>query len=300
MINIWKNHDWQPMLLKEIPKPFDSKDYIYEIKYDGIRAIVFASPKEVKVQTRNKIDVTNTFPELQLIKNIVKDNTIFDGEIVAFKDDLPTFSKLQERNRLKNKHKILSLSKEDPVTFVCFDILYHKQKDLRNLSLLERKNILEEYPDNEVFMKDKYIQEYGKKLFKSVKELNLEGIIAKKKDSIYEINTRTDNWLKIKNFKKEIFYIGGYIDNLNSNTISLLLGEYRHNKFYFVGKVAMGKKRKLYLKIKNLKVNQKSPFTDYEGECNYIKPIYRCKIFYIERTNNNHLRQPIFKEEINK
>ena len=100
-MSIWNNHDFHPMLLKEINKPFNSKDYLFEIKYDGIRVVIFATPKKVTIQTRNKQDITNIFPELQSIKKLIKENTIFDGEIVSFKDGLPSFSKLQERNHLK-------------------------------------------------------------------------------------------------------------------------------------------------------------------------------------------------------
>ena len=139
-MNIWHNREWGPMLLKEIDKPFDSKDYLYEIKFDGIRAIIFASPKKVLIKTRNNVDVTDIYPELQSIKDIVTHNTIFDGEIVAFQNNLPSFSKLQERSHLKNKNKIKKLSIEEPICYVCFDILYDN-KDLTKLKLVERKKI---------------------------------------------------------------------------------------------------------------------------------------------------------------
>ena len=128
-MNIWRNRNWGPMLLKEIDKPFDSKDYLFEIKFDGIRAIIFASPHNLIIKTRNNVDVTDIYPELQSIKNLVKHPTIFDGEIVAFKEGLPSFSKLQERSHLKNKNKIKKLSLEEPICYVCFDILYDN-KDL--------------------------------------------------------------------------------------------------------------------------------------------------------------------------
>ena len=296
-MNIWKNKNWSPMLLQEIDKPFNSKDYIFELKFDGQRAIVFASPNEVIIKSRNYHDITYLYPELQSIKNLVNKNVIFDGEIVVFDNNKPSFQKLQERFRLKNKNTIKAYSEKMKVEFVCFDIIY-EDKDLTNLDLMQRKEILSKYKDNDVFIKNKYIDEKGVDLFKKVVKLDLEGIIAKKKDSKYIINDRNYNWIKIKNLKSENFYICGYNEKKGSNVVSLLLGEIKNNKYYFVGKVSMAKKRELYNKIKKLNVKKKSPFIDYNEEGNYITPKFKCKIKYLERTKSNHLRQPIFISEV--
>ena len=294
---MWNNRNFTPMLLKEIDKPFNSKNYIFELKFDGIRALIFVNSKEIYVQTRNKIDVTNLFPELDSIKKLVTKNTIFDGEIVSFNNNLPSFSKLQERLHLKNKAKIKELSKTNKVVFVCFDILY-ENKDLTNSSLLKRKERLSKYKENDVFIKNKIIEENGIEFFKKVKKLKLEGIVAKKKDSTYEINERTDNWVKIKNLKKDIFYIGGYIEKDLTNVITLLLGFYKNKKFTYVGKVSMNKKNMLYKKIKAKKVRKTSPFTDYKQIGIFISPTLKCKVEFLEWTKSGHLREPIFKNEI--
>lgn len=292
MMNLWNNRDWTPMLLGEVDNPFDSSDYIFELKFDGIRAIVFATPNEVKIISRNKHDITHLYPELQIIKKLVKRNTIFDGEIIVMDNGLPSFHKLQERSHLKSITKIKQQTEINPVVFICFDLLYDN-KNLIDLTLLERKKRLEKYQENDCFLKSKFVLSYGNKLFKYVKDIDLEGIIAKKKDSVYEINTRSDVWLKIKNFKEEEFFVGGYIEKENNFVISLLLGEYVDNKFYYVGKVTLGKKRALYKEIKKEKVSSKSPFHNMlDDKVNYIKPTLKCKVKYIERTNSNSLRQP--------
>ena len=297
-MNIWQDKNWVPMLLKEVPKPFDSKDHIFEIKFDGIRAVIFASPKKVIVQTSNKQDVSFLFPELQEIKYLVKTDTIFDGEIVSFQNNLPSFSKLQERNHLKDRDKIKVQSEENPVVFVCFDILY-ENKYLGDLTLMERKQILSKFKDNDVFVKNKYIEEKGKELFKYIKNVGLEGIVAKDKNSKYEINTRSSNWIKIKNIKMDDFVIGGFINNKN-NTVSLILGEKKNNKLSYVGKVVMSKKKEIYEKLKKYK-NTKSPFIDYnEKDVNYISDNIICEIEYLEKTKNNHLRHPVFRKIKNK
>ena len=295
-MNIRKNRNWQPMLLEEIDKPFNSNEYIYELKFDGIRAIIFASPQKVVIQSRNRQDITHLYPELQKISKIVKKDTIFDGEIISLDNGVPSFAKILERNRLKNNDKIMTESTINPVNFICFDLLYENE-DLTTLNLLERKRLLKKFKNNDVFVKNKFISTEGIFLYKQIQKMGLEGIVAKRKDSFYNINTRSHDWLKIKNLKEEEFFIGGYVEKESNHVISLALGEYINNDFFYVGKVAMSKKNSLYKKIKMLKVNKFSTISNYNQEdVNYINPKYKCKVIYLERTKNNHLRHPIIKD----
>lgn len=290
-MSLWNNVPLKPMLLKEVNKPFNDKDYIFEIKFDGIRAIIYANKKSVKIYSRNGKDITYLYPELQTIKNIVSKNTIFDGEIVLFDNDAPSFEKLLIRNNIKSESKIKYYQDNTPVTFMCFDILY-EEKDLIDLPLLERKNILDKYKDSDYFHKTYYIEEKGINLFKEISKLNLEGIVAKKKDSVYEIGVRTYSWLKIKNIHEEEFYIGGY--SINKNNLSLYLGELKDNKLIYVGKVALAKKYKLsqdILKSKKLKLSTFNKKID--EDIFFIKPTYKVKVHYLERNDNSHLRHPV-------
>ena len=293
-MNLFKNHSWTPMLLEEINKPFNNPNYLYEVKFDGIRAIVFASPKKVSIYNRHAVEITDLYPELQEIKNLVKKETIFDGEIVLMKNGKPSFLNLQARAHLKDFRKIKYLSNKNPVLFVAFDILY-EGNNLIDKSLIERKKVLSKFKENSVFAKVFYVLNDGIKLYNEVKKIELEGIVAKDINSKYLINTRSDNWLKIKNWQEERFYVGGFIFKEKLPTVSLLLGEFKDNKLYYVGKVVMAKKRSFYETLKKMK-NIKNPFIDYDKEGYFIKPSYSCVIMYLERTNNNHLRQPIFKE----
>lgn len=293
MINLWKERNWSPMLLKEVDKPFDSNDHIFEIKFDGIRAIIFANKKEIKIQSRNKQDITHLFPELQSITKLVTKNVIFDGEIIAFNDKGHSFSKIQERIHLKNKDKILNASQENPVSFIAFDILY-ENKNLTNEPLLERKKYLAKYKDTNYFIKTKYINKSGIKLFNNIKKMELEGIVAKSKEGKYYINKRTDEFIKIKNIQRDEFFIGGYEEKKNG-ILSLAIGEYIDNKFHFVGKVSITPKTNIYTKIKQ-STKSKNYFCDFDEKIFFIKPNLTCHIEYLERTKNNHLRHPIFKD----
>lgn len=293
--DIYTNRNFKPMLLKEIAKPFNSKDYIFEMKFDGIRALIFTDGDEFYIQSRNIKDITYMFPELETIKNLVKSKVIFDGEIVAFDKNAPSFSKLQERLHLKNLKTIKLKSDYEPVYFIVFDILY-EGTDLTNMSLVDRKNILKKYKDSECFYKCKYIDNNGIELFNKIKKNNLEGIVAKKKDAPYLINKRSDNYIKIKNIKDGEFYVCGYSNNKDNSSISIILCKKAKDEFLYVGKVKLSSKYKLFNKIKKLKIinNYVVGYSDFM--C--VKPTYKCLVNYLEVTKSGHLRHGIFKEEV--
>lgn len=276
----------KPMLLQEIPFNFNDV-YLYEIKFDGIRAIIYANSKSIVIKTRNNIDVTHLFPELLEIKKIVKKNTIFDGEIVILENNKPSFTSLQKRLRIKNIDKINNASINNPVTFVAFDILY-LNKSLLNKKLIDRKKILDKFKDTKYFVKSKVFSD-GKNLFKSVCDLGLEGIVAKEKTSIYYPGVRTKTWIKLKNIKQDYFYIGGYIKNKMS--YSLLLGEKNNQKLYYVGKIKINNKSDILNKVLKAKI-VKNNFVNYNEEGLFIKPDIKIKINYLEKTKNNMLRHP--------
>lgn len=281
----------KPMLLKEIEKPFNDKNYLYEIKFDGFRAFIYINKKEIIIKSRNGIILNDVFPELLEIKNLIKQPCILDGEIVYFEEGKPNIRVLQERMRTKDKVKTSILQAKYPTSFVCFDIL-DDGKDLTNLPLLKRKEILAQLPENEYFQKTKFYLEKGKELFKAIKKEHLEGIVAKKIDSKYYYGKRVDDWLKIKNIQSDYFYIGGFNKNKN-NTISLYLGEKQKKNFIFVGKMSISIHEPIYKQVIKAKIINNSPFTNYENKkCIYIKPRIDILVYYIEKTKNGMLRHP--------
>ena len=288
-MSLW-NKDIKPMLLGEVEEVFDSKEYLYEVKYDGIRVLVFVSKDKVVIRSRYGIDITGLFPEMKVLCKMVKGNVIFDGEIIMLDNNKVSFSKLQKRIHLKNKKTIEFLSKTNPIIFICFDVIY-EGKDLINLSLLERKYVLSNYKDNDVFIKSTYVIGDGTKLFNAIKKLDMEGIVAKKINSKYLVNERSDNWLKIKNYKSGDFIILGYINKEESHVISLVLGEHLNKKIVYVGKVILGKKRNLADKILKMK-KSKAVVKIKDKDVIFIKPEIKCLIKYLERTENGLLRQP--------
>lgn len=291
-MDLYKEKNIKPMLLSEIDKPFNDKNYLFEMKFDGSRTIIYVTPKEIKIKNKRGIILNDTYPELLCIKDIVNKKCIFDGEIVLMKDGVPSFDKLQERALLKDKIKINYFKENYPVTFVCFDILY-EDENLIDLPLMDRIKILSKYPDTNFFVKSRVVEEDGINLYNTIKKLGIEGIVAKHKESKYVPNVRSKDWIKIKNWKESDYYICGYKEE--EKVASILLGEKVGNKLIFISKVTLGKKRNDFKLIKKCKVIKNKFYNFKDENYTYIDPKYKCTISYIEKTKNNHLRQPVFK-----
>ena len=280
----------RPMLLQELEQPFQDQDYLYEIKFDGIRAFIYASKKEFKILSRNGINITNQYPELKNIQKLAHNHKlIFDGEIIATSNGLPSFQLVQKRS--KQKKVSLEDIKNTPVTFIAFDLLYD-QYDLTKFPLIKRKKLLAKYKDTDYFVKSK-CYENGVSLFKMIKKIGLEGVVAKKKSSKYFFGKRTNEWIKIKNIKVDFFWVHGYQEK--TNTYSLLLGEYNKNKFIFVGKVSIAKNHFLIKEIKKLKGCQNN-FSCFNEKACFIVPKIKVRVRFLEKNKTGILRHAVIDE----
>ena len=287
---MFHNYQLKPMLLEEVSEPFNDKNFLYEIKFDGIRALIYVSKNSFKILSRNGTNLTNKYPELKKIQKLVGNHEIiFDGEIIATEGALPSFSLLQKRNRVKRVSS--DIMNDIPVYFIVFDILYDNV-DLTNLSLDKRKKILGQYPDNSVFIKSRIYSD-GLSLFKMVKKIGLEGIVAKKRKSIYLFGKRTSDWVKVKNIHVDNFIVHGYLEK--TNTYSLLLGEYKNNKLKYVGKVSVNKSHEVMNTLKKMKkINNQ--FVNFDEKATYIIPVKTVRIHYLERTKFDMLRHATLDE----
>ena len=278
------------MLLSEEEKVLQDDRYLYEIKFDGIRALIYVSKREFRILSRKGTDLTNHYPELKTIQDIVGDHqVIFDGEIIATSKGLPSFSLLQKRMRAKKvSDKLIA---EIPVSFVAFDIVYDN-KDVTNLPLIERKKLLEKYRDTDYFVKSRVYHD-GISLFKMVKKVGLEGIVEKVKSSTYYVGERTHSWIKVKNIKVDNFVVHGFLEK--TNTITLLLGEYKNNKLCYVGKVSVNKKHELINTLQKMKkINNQ--FVNFDEEATYVKPVHEVRVHFLERTISGMLRHATIEE----
>ena len=287
---MFHNYQLKPMLLEEVNEPFNDKNFLYEIKFDGIRALIYVSKNSFKILSRNGTNLTNKYPELKKIQKLVGNHEIiFDGEIIATEGALPSFSLLQKRNRVKRVSS--DIMNDIPVYFIVFDILYDNV-DLTNLSLDKRKKILGQYPDNSVFIKSRIYSD-GLSLFKMVKKIGLEGIVEKKRKSIYLFGKRTSDWVKVKNIHVDNFIVHGYLEK--TNTYSLLLGEYKNNKLKYVGKVSVNKSHEVMRKIKKSKKVNNS-FVNFLEDAIYVEPTISVRVRYLEKHKSGALRHATLDE----
>jgi hypothetical protein len=189
-----------PMLAISIDKPFDGPDWLFEIKWDGYRAVAFVDNGKVRLVSRNQNELTARYPELKdLAKSVKAKTVILDGEVVALDDQgRPSFSLMQQRTGFRPGGRRGPTNAGVPVLYYAFDLLYLDGYDWRKLPLEERKKKLASIliPGDSIRFSDHY-ERKGITLFEMAKEKGLEGILAKKRDSIYQ-ERRSNEWLKIK------------------------------------------------------------------------------------------------------
>jgi DNA ligase D-like protein (predicted ligase)/DNA ligase D-like protein (predicted 3'-phosphoesterase) len=295
-----KNH-YRPMLAKTAEAPFSSNDWIFEVKWDGIRAISYIDD-ELSIRSRNDKELTDSFPELQELQELAR-NVVLDGEIVVIKDGKADFQTLIERSRNAPMRDVEYVAARNPATYVVFDILEKDGKVLINLPLLERKRILKDsVKEGKHVALSLYVEEEGEAYYKAALERGVEGIVAKKKDSPYQPGYRSSNWLKIKKVLSCDCVIFGYTKGEGSRAETfgaLILGLYDINDPVYVGKVGTGfseKDLELLLKtFQRLKVEHETlKNVDVPEEITWLNPELVAEVIYQAVTKDEKLRAPRF------
>ncbi|MBP1927975.1 DNA ligase D-like protein (predicted ligase)/DNA ligase D-like protein (predicted 3'-phosphoesterase) [Methanolinea mesophila] len=234
-----------PMLARDADAPFSSPDWLFEIKWDGIRAICFIGPHgEFGLSSRNGRDLSGVFPEIGEITGLAPESSVLDGEVVAMREGRPDFQSLLQRAQKTSPEDIAALSRVLPVTYIVFDLLECRGKSLIALPLTRRKELLaREVREGPHVVLSRPVDTKGKEYFEVVSGEGIEGIIAKKKTSVYEPGIRSDNWLKIKNILTCDCVVLGYTPGQGerrSTFGALILGLYDHGSPVYIGKVGTG------------------------------------------------------------
>jgi len=301
----------KPMLGTLVNHPFDSNDWVFEIKWDGVRAILFFNKKRkiYELKSRSDKSITRRYPELQSSLEAAincKESIIIDGEIVVLDENgYPNFQSHQRRMNVESLRDIDALSRQIPATYYIFDILYLDGKNLQNLSFLDRRQTLSDViiPNERVRISD-FVEEEGIEMFKTIKKMNLEGMIAKRKPSKYLQGRRSRDWLKIKNIKTQDCIVIGYTKgegNRQDYFGSLLLAMYdEKGEAVFVGHTGSGFDfnllDKIYQRLKELKIDtcpiKYVPYTNRETF--WIRPELVAEVKFHGWTNERIMRAPIF------
>lgn len=284
-----------PMLAISMKNPFNNKEWLYEIKWDGYRALAFIDPPVITLKSRTKHNWNHQFPSIIENLKTIRTQTILDGELVILDaEGKPHFQLMQNYQKT---------GKGDLYYYV-FDLLYKDGYDLRDLPLLERKELLkdclEENPMPLIRFSD-HIIEKGKELFNKIKKKHLEGIIAKKISSTYQ-SRRSPDWIKIKTTLRQEVVIGGFTAPRGSRKKfgSLLVGVYQDDKLQYSGHVGGGFDATLlkdvFNKLEPL-VQKKTPFEITprpNAPVTWVKPKLICEVSFAEWTQEGIMRHPIF------
>jgi bifunctional non-homologous end joining protein LigD len=293
-----------PMLATLVDKPFSDPDWLFETKWDGIRAVCFSDKGKPRFVSRNQNDLTAQYPELGDISGCVRARqAILDGEIVALDEQgVSRFQLLQPRMGRKNKGEIERLAATSRIVYYVFDLLYLDGSDLTGCELLQRKELLERTlkSSKNVRLSDHIVGE-GEALYREVAKVPLEGIIAKRLVSPY-VQKRSRDWLKIKTLLEAEVVIAGYTQPRHSRSYfgALVVGLYDGGKLYYVGHTGGGFNEKslkeIHELLQPLKTNR-SPFVEVpqtNEPVQWVKPKLVAQVKFAEWTADRRMRQPIF------
>lgn len=295
-------HVIKPMLAESRETPFDSADHIFELKWDGTRALAFVRGGKHRFQNRRLSFIEGRYPDLA---PRTKGDAILDGEIVVMDGALPSFEKLQERERASGAIRVSYLAKALPATYVVFDILYAGEREVMSLPQMERKALLREVvqEDDRVVLSD-FIESRGVDYYRAVVGRGLEGVIAKHRDARYYPGRRSSDWIKIKKKATQDCVIAGVTvgEGERRDTFgSLVLGAYHDGRLVHVGRVGTGfseaLRRTLTARLASLR-QETCPFEEapeLEVPIAYwTKPVVVAEVHFLEWSKDRHMRAPSF------
>lgn len=303
----------EPMKATLVKEAFDDDNWVFEPKWDGIRAVA-TCVDETMLVSRNLRDITAGYPDLAGIhRQLVCLEAMLDGEIVAMSEGRPSFEKLQGRMNLQNPRDIERASKRIPVIFVAFDLLYLDGRWIMELPWAERREMLEELVIPTSFLQvSPAVAGEGSALFEAAKEQRLEGIVAKRKTCPYRPGKRTREWLKVKTIYEADVVIGGWSPGEGSRAGrfgSLLVGAYEGDELRFLGAVGTGftdkKLDEVLGQMKSLETGANPFSTDPRDgkerwgkpikDPHWIEPKLVAAVEFRELTSAGRLRAPSFK-----
>lgn len=300
----WLNDRIDPMHAHRVTDP-PKGDYVYEVKWDGIRALMALEDNQIRIRTRNQNNVTDKFPELQSPGDLRATCALFDAEIVSLDSDgKPDFHKVINRLKTSSSQVIERLSKSEPVYAYVFDCLYLDGRALVNEPLYRRYEWLQDSIKKGGRYRISEAVEDGEGLFKAAQEHGLEGIMAKKKDSIYKPGKRTDLWLKVKIQTTTDCLVIGYTKGQGDRSKyfgALHLAESQEGELVYRGKVGTGfdesSLKEVYDLLMDLEEIRKPIEESVSGEKDtvWVEPKLAVEVDYASLTKDGVFREAVYK-----
>ena len=286
-----------PMLIGASAEPFDKPGYIYELKLDGERGLAYVDREGVELRNKRNMRMLRKFPELGGLHRLVRERCILDGEYVALVDGKPDYGQVQRRSLMNNEFRIDLHRRQVPISFVAFDILYLGDRLLTHLPLLERKALLERtVEESEELAISRYLESGGRGLFAAAKERKLEGIVAKRRESLYHPGKRTTDWVKIKNLQDDDYIVLGYIEKAEG-VVSLVLGQLAQTGMLYCGHVTLGISDEAFARICQLPPVDPPfcPVPPGTERARWLEPRLVCTVQYLVKSESGSLRHAVFK-----
>ena len=291
-------------MLAQIGKgtPPSSDEWLFEVKWDGVRAICYLDHGHLRMVSRNGHAMDRQYPELSILPHHVEATTaILDGEIAALDPKgLPSFELLQRRINVVEASSIATMARKDPVVFFAFDLLYLDGYDLRGLPLVERKRLLKEIvKPGELVRYSDHFTGNGPALLEATKAQGLEGIVGKRAASFYE-SRRTADWCKWKVTNSAEFVLCGFTKGGRDLFGALVLGVYDKGKLIWAGNVGTGFDRKMmetiHAKLARLAIAKAplEPDKNLPREVTWTRPELVCEVKFSNWTEEGRLRAPVF------
>ncbi|HXW59193.1 MAG TPA: DNA ligase D [Solirubrobacteraceae bacterium] len=296
-----------PMLARTGELPSDDSGWAYEIKWDGVRAIAYSQPGTLHLESRNLLEITDSYPELApLNRQLSSHSAILDGEIVAFDaNGKPSFAALQRRMHVASKAAARRRANEQPVTYMIFDLLWLDGHSLTDEPYERRHELLAALGLNgERWQTPGHVLGDGETVLQATAAQGLEGIVAKRLESPYQPGARSRNWIKIKSVARQELVVGGWLPGKGrrkEHIGALLLGVHdRDGKLRYVGRVGSGfsdsELRRLAKLLAPLR-RDGSPFQTGQApprESVYAEPQLVAEVKFTEWTSDGSLRHPTY------
>jgi bifunctional non-homologous end joining protein LigD len=297
-----------PMLARAGSLPADDGRWAFEIKWDGVRAIAYSTPGELRLESRNLNDVSDRYPELApLARELGSRSAILDGEIVAFgSDGRPSFEALQQRMQLGSRSQARRRAASVPVTYMIFDLLWLDGHSLMELPYSERRAQLAALGlTGDRWQTPEYVIGHGGELLRASAEQGLEGVVAKRLDSPYQPGVRSTSWVKIKTFRRQEAVVGGWTPGRGrrgSSIGALLLGVHEGDgELVYVGRVGSGLSESEIARLSGLLeplASDSSPFARGPRpprEARFCEPRLVVEVAFSDWTSSGSMRHPIYK-----
>jgi bifunctional non-homologous end joining protein LigD/DNA ligase-1 len=298
----WLEAKIRPMLAGT-SEPFDSPEYLYEVKWDGIRALAFFGPGVARLQGRRFFDGSEKYPEIVAALRKLEGEGVLDGEIVVLDDEgRPNFQRVLMREQTHSREDALLKAPKHPVVYVAFDLLFRDGEPLFQKPLVERRRLLSELLRNapSPIVESTYVVGRGRAFFREAEARRLEGVVAKRLQSRYLPGERTRDWLKLKVRRvADCVLVGMVRDRALGRVKSLVLGGLKEGSLVWVGNVGSGLDQstlaQLNTELSALRGERPEAFEVVApGDIEWLVPRLVVRVEYTELTRERRLRQPVF------